>query len=154
MKIDQEKRPRERTDGYTVTQRKLFYNLSHAKLAMGQITKTGFGRQCNHHHSSVCFHSFKPTDVWPWHTACVWVIWPYPGTEGQGQRWRSTLIPTPNTNPNTNAVSLTSIINRGQFSSCKTATKRKIKKNCPQIPSTKPNLLHLWQDYDWYKCDS
>jgi len=57
--------------------------------------------------------SLKPTDLWFWPFACVWVMkW-----QQLSWDWRSRsevkVKPNPNHNPNT--VSLTSILNRGQF---------------------------------------
>jgi len=63
---------------------------------------------------SICFQSNFWTK-WLWPFACVWVItiallWLKVKVRDQGQ--------TPNPNPNPNVVSLTSILNPGQFSSC------------------------------------
>jgi len=67
----------------------------------------------------VCFHSVFRSN-WPLTlTFCMYMVHAhsFPEFESQGQRSRSTLTPTPDLNSNPNAVILTSILDRGLFSS-------------------------------------
>jgi len=62
------------------------------------LLPTALAREVMQSPPSVCFHSFKPNDLWPYSPACVRLA----GIDTEGQRQ--------------DKVSLTSILDRGQFS--------------------------------------
>jgi len=69
---------------------------------------------------SVSTLSFEPIDLWPWPFACVWVmtIAVFSLKVKVNPNSNPAANPNPKTQHHPNAVDLTSILDRGQFSSC------------------------------------